>query len=216
MNTRPFLPLTFLFAVACSEKSSGTGAGVDGGGGSATTGPEDGGETNPSGGNGSGSNAGSGPTGSVDGGDPASGGSGGGPSNGGNGGPCGDTSSVAAFFESNSGTLPVTVADSGGGIATQFTGTYNLFIDGPGGMSEGSVIVEQLTPTHAVPYGGYIFSYMEPPDSFQDAANEVNVMLEGHIGLHALIQCDKATGVISFGATNRMDGMSFVRLETAP
>ena len=93
-----------------------------------------------------------------------------------------------------------------------FTGTYELHIPAVPGTV---MYIGQVTPTVSQPYQGYVWAFTPPDDTYDDLANEVNVLYTTGI-YDAVLQCEKATGVLTLVASNPANAAEFVRFVRTP
>jgi hypothetical protein len=196
-----------LSSFSCSSSSKGgTGTGDAGtmpnntGNGGSSNSNVDGG-TNPS--NGGSSN---GSSGSSNGGSSNGGSSNGGSSNGGGDGLCGDTTNVDTFFESHRDIQIPLVYDDG------MTGD-DYFLE-PGWKLDFVIIGEDKSVILVEPPGGtmQLGSYNAATDTYEDTAQEVNLMLDPpEFGYDVIVQCTKATGDFTVVMTANNDRTIWTR-----
>jgi hypothetical protein len=185
-------------SLSCSSSKKGTATGDAGtptnntGNGAGNNGDDDGGVA----GSGNGSNGGS-----------ANGGNGGtGSANGGGDGLCGDTTDVDSFFESHRDIQIPLVYDDG------FT-LDDYYLE-PGWKLDFAIIGENKSVILVEPPGGtmQLGTYNADTDSYEDTAQEVNLMLDPEMfGYDLIVQCTKATGDFTVVMTANNDPMIWTR-----
>jgi hypothetical protein len=190
-------------SLSCSSSKKGTATGDAGtptnntGNGAGNNGDDDGGVA----GSGNGSNGGS-----ANGGNGGTGSANGGSVNGGGDGLCGDTTDVDSFFESHRDIQIPLVYDDG------FT-LDDYYLE-PGWKLDFAIIGENKSVILVEPPGGtmQLGTYNADTDSYEDTAQEVNLMLDPEMfGYDLIVQCTKATGDFTVVMTANNDPMIWTR-----
>jgi hypothetical protein len=136
----------------------------------------------------------------------ANGGQANGGSNSGGDGLCGDTTDVDSFFESHIDIQIPLVYEAG------VTGFEDAYLE-PGYKLDFALLGENKVVTLVEPIGSTmgLGGYNADTDTYEDTAEEVNLMLDPEVGYDVIVQCTKATGDYTLVMTANNDRMIWTR-----